>query len=730
MVARTQHLRSRLSGGGGRVGRGWGANATEPEGTNGSVATAADAEKATSNGAEKPMTDEEKKIAEAVEAAFALEDEVPYVEPSDLQKLATSAKLLFARPWRRFKKGSVLTLKISGDIGDVKSGSPFRGESMSVPAICQALRNAAVDPRVAGVAIKIEPVAAGWGKLQELRRHLAHFNKSGKFSLAYMELGGEKEYYLACGCNEIYAPPSASLSLRGVKVAGTFLRGALEKAGVQPEVRRIGKYKSAGDQFLRKDMSEPQREQLTALLDAIYYHFCESIAEARGKTAEEARELLDRGVYEMETLQEEGWLTDLKYETDLTKVIAEKLGEDVKTKVAKGKGIPKVGFRKYARVDPSTFGTEGGRKVIAVVRAAGAITGTGDEEQAGQINSGPVIRKMRALRKDKRVAAIVLRVDSPGGSALASDLMWYEIQQTAKKKPVVASMADVAASGGYYMSMACRKIVCEPLTITGSIGVVTGKFSLQELYNRVGYAKETISRGRYANFLGEERPLTEDENEQFDREAQHAYESFRNKAAASRGMEPEKMQEYAQGRVWTGSDALERGLVDGLGGVNKAVAVAKAMAGIGADERVRVMEVSRGKMSPLQALSGGGASAGASPLLEGADDDWAPVRPFSAAAAALTDALARAVVGSAMQAGGAAVTGALGTSAVQGLVGAAVWQAAGAALAQGAATGQAQAVLSDPEVLGITGAGSTAAGSAQASLDGVAGWDGDVRGSI
>ena len=454
-----------------------------------------------------------------------------------------------------------------------------------------------------GLVVKIDPLQCGWGKIIEIRRHVEMFKKSGKFAIAYLERAGEKEYFLASAFSEVYAPPSASLSLRGLSVSGTFVRGVLDKIGVEPEVKRIGSYKSAGDQLLRTTMSEEQREQLSALLDDIYADLVEGIAKARGKSTEQVEALLNAGTYKMEDFHQGGWVDGLLYEDEINELVRQR------TDASKDEDKPLrvVGLNKYKRVGRSAFGLDG-KKVIAVVRASGAI-GPGD---SGGIASGQFIKQLRALKKNKRVEAVVLRVDSPGGDALASDLMWREIQKLSEKKPVIASMGDVAASGGYYMSMACRKIVAEALTLTGSIGVVTGKFNLQELYKKAGYHKETLSKGKYAEMLLESRAFTEEERELFDAAAEHAYESFRDKAAASRGMAVEAMQGVAQGRVWSGKRAVTVGLVDAVGGVHKAVQLAKEAAGIPGDEKVRVMEVSMGEVSPLALLTGGGASASGS----------------------------------------------------------------------------------------------------------------------
>ncbi|KAG1677042.1 hypothetical protein FOA52_001212 [Chlamydomonas sp. UWO 241] len=527
-----------------------------------------------------------------------------YTEPTGMDMFLTSCRLAFALPWRRFKKGSVLVMKLEGDISDQMRGRFDSG--LSVPQICAALQKAALDPRIKGVAIEVGPLGTGWAKLQELRRHITYFRESGKFTMAYMKVASEKEYYLASACADVYTPPSASLSLRGFAVGGTFLRGVLDKVGVEPQVKRIGKYKSAGDQLLRRDMSEPQAEQLGALLDDIYDEFVTVVASARGKTVDEVKAMLEEGIYDMQKFMDGGWVTALRYEDEVI--------EDLKarTDTKEDKPLKKVELRKYSKVNPSAFGLGGGKKRIVVLRTSGAIVGKASGT-GGTITPDGIIPILRALAKDKGVAAVVLRVDSPGGDALASDLMWREIRLLAAKKPVVASMGDVAASGGYYMAMGCGKIVAEALTITGSIGVVTGKFNLSKLFEKVGYSKTLISKGRYAELMADNRPFSGDELKLFDESAEHAYASFRDKAASSRGMSIEAMQAVAQGRVWTGRAALEIGLVDALGGVARAVAVAKKLAEIADDEKVRVSSIGSVRMSPLALLSGGAAASAASP---------------------------------------------------------------------------------------------------------------------
>lgn len=508
-------------------------------------------------------------------------------------------KMLTALPWQRVKKGSVLKMKLSGKITEQLQKRFTTG--LSLPDVCQNLVKAAYDPRISGVYLQIEPLDCGWGKIEEIRRHITFYRKSGKFILSYLTVGGEKEYYLARTCKELFVPPGAYITLFGLKVQATFLGGVLEKVGVEPEVQRIGKYKSIGDLISRKDMSEANREMLTALLDDIYCNWLDEIAMLNGMKKEGVENILDEGIFEVERLKQAGLITDIKYEDEVDKLIKEKLElkDDIK--------VPYVNSRKYSRVRPWTLNLSGNKDQIAVLRAVGSISRTrgGINTSGDGIVSDQFIEQIRQVRDSKNFKAAVLRIDSPGGDALASDLMWRELRLLAEKKPLIASMVDVAASGGYYMAMAAGTIVAEKLTLTGSIGVVTGKFSLAKLYEKVGYTKEIISRGKFAELDAEQRPLRPDEKELFAKSAQNAYKQFRDKAALSRSMEIEKMEEVAQGRVWTGKAAKERGLVDTIGGFSKAIAIAKQKAGISQETKVSLVELSKRSPSLSDVLRSG-----------------------------------------------------------------------------------------------------------------------------
>ncbi|XP_030521610.2 LOW QUALITY PROTEIN: serine protease SPPA, chloroplastic [Rhodamnia argentea] len=520
------------------------------------------------------------------------------------KKFGVKLKMLVAFPWERVKKGSVLTMKLRGQISDQLKSRFSSG--LSLPQICENFVKAAYDPRISGIYLHIDSLNCGWGKVQEIRRHILNFKKSGKFIVGYVPTCQEKEYYLACACEELYAPPSAYFSLYGLTVQASFFSGVLEKVGIEPQVERIGKYKSAGDQLTRKSMSEENCEMLTTILDNVYGSWIDEVSSTKGKKREDIEKFINEGVFQVERLKKEGFITDICYDDEVITMLKEKLG------VQPDKNLPLVDYRRYSRARKWTLGLSGGKDLIAVIRASGAITRvkspTSLPSSSGVI-AEQIIEKIQVVRESKRFKAAIIRIDSPGGDALASDLMWREIRLLAASKPVIASMVDVAASGGYYMAMGTPTIVAESLTLTGSIGVVTGKLNLGNLYEKIGFNKEIVSRGKYAELLAaEQRPFRPDEAELFAKMANNAYKMFRDKAAFSRSMPVDKMEEVAQGRVWTGNDAASRGLVDAIGGFSRAVAIAKERANIPQTNKVTLVELSRPSPSLPEILSGIGGS--------------------------------------------------------------------------------------------------------------------------
>ncbi|XP_030493781.1 serine protease SPPA, chloroplastic [Cannabis sativa] len=551
------------------------------------------------NDSEVKVNSEAVKISDEVYPSGEFQFEKPGLWKTFVVKL----RMLVALPWERVRKGSVLTMKLRGQISDQLKSRFSSG--LSLPQICENFVKAAYDPRISGVYLHIDSLNCGWAKIEEIRRHILDFRKSGKFIVAYVPVCREKEYYLACACEEIYAPPSAYFSLFGFTVQASFIRGVLDKVGIEPQVERIGKYKSAGDQLIRKTMSKENCEMLTALLDNIYGTWVDEVSSAKGKERENVVEFINEGVFQIEKLKTDGWITDIQYDDEVISMLKDRLG------VQKDKILSLVDYRKYCKVRKWTLGLLGGKDQIALIRASGSISRVrGPLSSPGSgIVGEQLIEKIRSVRESKRYKAAIIRIDSPGGDALASDLMWREIRLLAESKPVVASMSDLAASGGYYMAMAANTIVAENLTLTGSIGVVTGKFNLGNLYEKIGFNKEILSRGKYAELLAaENRPFKSDEAELFARSTQRAYQQFRDKAAFSRSMSEDKMEKVAQGRVWAGKDAASRGLVDAIGGLSRAVAIAKQKANIPQDRKVTLVELSRPSPTLPEILSGIGST--------------------------------------------------------------------------------------------------------------------------
>jgi len=539
---------------------------------------------------------------------------------------------MFFTIWNRIKKGSVLLLEPFGPLPDRLPARSFLsnlGRTSSPPPtlteLTESLRKAAHDPRVESVYIRLtQPLTCGYAKLEELRRHLDYVRASGKLVRVYMESGSEKEYFLTLSADRVFLAPESGLSIRGFRVGASFVRGVLDKVGIKAEVQRFGKYKSAGDQLGRYDMSEAQREVLNSLLELRYGSWVEAVAEVTGKSQTEVEAWIEEAPLQSEAFAIPGWVSAIAYEgeilrnpkLDVTEPRTNAQSDEEKEKQRREEDKFKfraVRTNQYCRVKDSTLGIAG-KPVVAIIRANGAIN-TG-KSTSSSLGCDTLIEQVRQAGKRKDVKAIILRIDSPGGSALASDLMWGELRAVREKKPIIASMVDVAASGGYYIAMACNRIVCERSTITGSVGVVTAKLSLGELYQRVGLQREDISKGAYAELDTEYRALNEDEGRYFERGALQAYKRFVAKAASSRGLAEEDMERMAQGRVWAGSQALTNGLADVEGGFWKAVEIAKQESGIAEDQRVRLVEFrSFLPPSPLSVLRGSASSSSATTLL-------------------------------------------------------------------------------------------------------------------
>jgi len=478
-------------------------------------------------------------------------------------------------------RNSVLLMKVSGDLQEVEPGGvlgQFMESPPTVRSVTEALRKAKVDDRISGIIIRPSGTAALWAKVQEVRDAITDFRTSGKPIVAYLEQGGEQEFYLASACDKVFLMPTASLDLTGIATYELFLRGTLDKIGAYPDALHVGDYKTASNIYTERTFTPPHREMAESLNRDLYEQLVQGLAQGRHKSEEEIRALIDHGPFLPEEAVRAGLIDDVAYEDELD------------DKVQLGAGSPRwLNQDDYRHVSSSSLGLNRGPR-IAVLYAVGMIsTGKSSDDTAQVLGSDTIVDNLRKIRADDSIKAVVLRVDSPGGSAIASDIIWREVMLTREVKPVIASMSDVAASGGYYIAMPAHQIVAEPATLTGSIGVVMVKFVIDGTLDKLGMNIEEVTSGRYAAMYSPVRPFTPEERAKVEEQMQATYEAFVEKAAAGRQMPPERIDAIAQGRVWTGRQAKERGLVDELGGLQRALAIAKSRAQIDEDAEVELV---------------------------------------------------------------------------------------------------------------------------------------------
>lgn len=469
---------------------------------------------------------------------------------------------------------SVLHLQVMGLIPEYVPQNPIDIVLDKRPIVfldlLHMVNTARRDDRIEGILLNVGPSNLSWAQLQELRGAIKEFRNSGKWVLAEGEIWQEKEYYLASVANEVYMVPEGILVLDGLMSRTTFYADAFRKLGIRVHVEAIGEFKSFADAYTRTEMSEAHRLSTETLLESIQDQMAIEVSESREVDANLINQTLAESLYELPKATSLGLIDGVAYPHDVQKNIAAKVGLKSTQKIRFISGPDYL-------ISRPQFGG-GGPDKIALIYAVGTIqSGSGQQGLFGgnAIGSDSFVRTIRQARQNPRVKAIVLRIDSPGGSSLASDVMWREIQRTKEMGiPVIASMGGAAASGGYYMAMACNKIVAEPTTITGSIGVVSMRIDFEKLYEEFLLHVGVVKTGQSADFFDPHRALTEKEIESFHHRALAAYKSFVTKAAESRGMEYSELEEKARGRVWSGVDAKNQGLVDHLGGLYEAFILA------------------------------------------------------------------------------------------------------------------------------------------------------------
>jgi protease IV len=534
----------------------------------------------------------------------------------------------------------ILELDLTDSLAETRPSDPIGAIAARnrpvLPDILDGLRRARDDARVTTLVARLGGKPIGLAAVQDLRGAVADFAAAGKTTIAWAESFGEfsasnVQYYLATAFEQIWLQPSGDLGLTGIAVERLFLRGVLDRVGADFQVAKRSEFKSAAEQLTETGFSEPARQATERLTASVTEQLVAAIAERRGLSQDKVSSLIDAGPFLAARAESEGLVDHLGYRDEVYAHARKHAGPDAVLmylgRYQRGKVLAeraRDAVRKVPGAPPPG---------VAVIYATGPIrrgrSGRGPLS-GNAMGSDTIGGAIRAAAKDPASPAIVLRVNSPGGSAVASDTIWREVVRArATGTPVVVSMGDVAGSGGYYISMAADVIVAQPGTITGSIGVITGKPVLGEAIGRVGVSSDRISHGAHAAMYSQLQPFSADEWTLINEWLDHIYADFTTKVAAGRGMTAEQVNEVARGRVWSGADALANGLVDELGGMDKAVEIARRRAGLGPEAPLRVFP----RVHPLDRLRPAASSespaAAAASLLA---DTWGPAWQLAARA--------------------------------------------------------------------------------------------------
>lgn len=508
------------------------------------------------------------------------------------------------------KDNSVLYLTLNEGLEEYTKQNPFsiftgsRGSASFLQTL-RAIEHAKTDDKIKGIYIKPGFAQIGWAKGMELQNALEDFKTSGKFIYAFIEIGAEGQYFHSLPADTIFMPNEGMLEMNGFAVTSMFFTGLFEKLGIKYHVEHFEDFKSAGDMFSKKKFTDSARHQLQVIVNQRFDNFVKAIAKNRNLEENYIRDVINRGYYTADSLHKAGFVDVLAQETTVLEFMKYRANGDEFTfplsvseesdlytdPEYEGK-LRLISPSAYAStIRPSKSEIYDENIKIAVINGVGGINSGREESPFGDdyaIRSGDFVRHIRSAREDEKVKAIIIRIDSPGGSVIGSDEIWEEIQKTRKIKPVYASMSDVAASGGYYMAMACDTIIAHPATITGSIGVVFALPNLAGTIEKIGITVDTLSSNEAAQFLNTFYPYDETSKKKLYDMAKSIYDRFLNKVGQSRNMTYDEVRAIARGRVWTGEDALRHNLIDTLGGIQDALNIVKNRLGIPLDKRVIV----------------------------------------------------------------------------------------------------------------------------------------------
>ena len=491
---------------------------------------------------------------------------------------------------------SVLWLRIPANLDEQAPDDVFGflDQRATIGSVVGALRKAKVDDRVSAVVVVPPPAPGLWGSVQEIRDAVVDFKESGKPIVAHLEFGMGQAYYLATACDEIFMSPTSPLMLVGVASYELFFRGTLDKVGIEADMLAAGEYKTAINAYTESAFTPEHREATEALSRDFYEQLVDGIAEGRGMTRARVRDVIDQGPFVASDALSLGLIDGLVYEDELLG----RLSSDDEAAL--------LDFATYRRVEPESVGLDAGPR-IAVVYVEGMINfGSSTPDFPGSarmVGARTMTEAIRDARDDPSIEAIVVRIDSPGGAATAADIMWRELSLARERKPLVVSMGDVAASGGYYIAAPAHAIVAQPGTLTGSIGVFSGKFAAAGAFDKLGVGVDGVTFGAQADIFSPVDRFSDAARAAMQAQVDDIYERFLEVVAEGRAMSRDEVHAVAQGRVWTGRQALVRGLVDELGGLRHAVVLAQVRAGIDAEEEVRLVPYP-GPRSFVEVLTG------------------------------------------------------------------------------------------------------------------------------
>ncbi|UOQ55432.1 signal peptide peptidase SppA [Hymenobacter cellulosivorans] len=480
-------------------------------------------------------------------------------------------------------KDSVLELKLDRPVAERESRESFgalfssQADNIGLEQLKLAIRRAKQDDDIKGIFLNVELVQAGMASLEEIRNELLDFKKSGKFIVAYNDIASEKSYYLTSVADKLYLNPQGTLEFNGLSSETYYYKNLFEKAGIEPYIFRVGSFKSAVEPYFRDSMSDSARLQTSSFLNSINDYMLQNVASARRIPLNRLKLISDSMlVHNADDAKRLGLVTNLGYYDQALDFMKGKVGLDIKKKLSL------VSLSDYADADDKADEAGSGNRIAVIYADGDIVTGKGGNDNIGSTRFAEAIRKARL---DDKVKAVVLRVNSPGGSSLASDIIYREVVLTKKVKPIVCSMSDVAASGGYFIAMACDTIVAHPNTITGSIGVFGVLPNIQPLLrDKLGITTDRVTTGKFSDLPTITRPLTAFEKQQLQQEVDRIYADFTTKAAAGRHMPVERLRRLASGRVWSGTEAKARGLVDVLGSFEDAVRIAARRANLKEDD--------------------------------------------------------------------------------------------------------------------------------------------------